>query len=114
MALIRLNNEWSLLMERYRDNHQNKVNQACHMLGIPLIVTSLPVAMTIVGLLWAAAMFGAGWMFQFVGHSFERKKPSFVEDWRFHVTGLLWWTNKLGLNLVEQTRCNDRTSNAVD
>ena len=100
MAMIQLNDEWSQLMHKYAADHQNKVNQACHTVGIPLIAGSLPVAATIVGIPLAAAMFGVGWTFQFVGHAFEGKKPSFVDDKRQLVVGLLWWTKKVGLDLV--------------
>jgi uncharacterized membrane protein YGL010W len=98
---ITLNHEWSSLMQDYRDDHQNPVNQACHKIGIPLIAGSLPVGATVVGLPLAAAMFSVGWTFQFVGHAFEGKKPSFVDDKRQLVVGLLWWTKKVGLGLVE-------------
>ena len=100
MSLIELNDEWSRLMHLYAADHQNKVNQACHTIGIPLIAGSLPVGATIIGLPLAAAMFGVGWTFQFVGHAFEGKKPSFVEDKRQLVVGLLWWTKKIGLDVV--------------
>jgi len=100
MSLIELNDEWSRLMVEYAADHQNKVNQVCHTIGIPLIAGSLPVGATIIGLPLAAAMFGVGWTFQFVGHAFEGKKPSFVEDRRQLVVGLLWWTKKVGLDVV--------------
>ena len=41
--------------------------------------------------------------FQFIGHAFEGKKPSFVDDRRQLLTGLLWWTQKVGLPLVERS-----------
>ena len=82
MALIKLNADWTQLMESYREDHQHPINQACHTIGIPLIAASIPVGATIVGLPLAAAMFTTGWGFQFVGHAFEGKKPSFVEDRR--------------------------------
>ena len=102
MARIKLNEEWTTLLERYRDDHQNRVNQACHAVGIPLIAASLPLGATIVGLPLAAAMFTTGWTFQFVGHAFEGKQPSFVEDKRALVIGLVWWLRKVGLDLVEE------------
>lgn len=101
MPAIRLNSEWSHLMDTYAADHQNPINQACHSVGIPLIAASIPVGMTIVGLPVAAAMFGVGWTFQFVGHAFEGKKPSFVSDKRQLLVGLLWWTKKMGMGLVE-------------
>ncbi len=103
MAAIRLNPEWSQLMDSYAGDHQNPVNQACHAVGIPLIAGSIPVGMTLVGLPLAATMFTVGWTLQFVGHAFEGKKPSFVDDRRNLVVGLLWWTKKVGMGLVETT-----------
>jgi uncharacterized membrane protein YGL010W len=103
MSAIKLGPEWSHLMDVYAADHRNPVNQACHSVGIPLIAASIPVGMSIVGLPLAAAMFGVGWTFQFVGHAFEGKKPSFVSDKRQLLVGLLWWTKKVGLDVVETT-----------
>ncbi len=103
MALIKLNREWSQLMEDYAADHQDPRNQFCHKIGIPLIAGSIPVGATIVGLPLATAMFTTGWTFQFVGHAFEGKKPSFVEDKRALVIGLVWWAKKMGWNLTEET-----------
>lgn len=102
MALVKLSPEWSALMDQYQADHQNPVNQACHKVGIPLIAASLPVGATLIGLPLAIPMFTVGWTFQFIGHAFEGKKPSFVDDRRQLVTGLLWWTQKIGLPLVER------------
>jgi uncharacterized membrane protein YGL010W len=99
MALLKLNREWSHLMERYQADHKNPVNQACHSIGIPMIAGSIPLAATIIGLPLAVPMFTVGWGFQFVGHAFEGKKPSFVEDKRQLLVGLLWWAKKMGLPL---------------
>ena len=100
---LKLNSEWSELMENYRADHQNPINQACHAVGIPLIAASIPLAATVVGLPLAVPMFATGWTFQFVGHAFEGKKPSFTEDRRYLLVGLAWWTKKMGLDLVETT-----------
>jgi uncharacterized membrane protein YGL010W len=100
MALVTLGPAWSTLMERYREDHQHPVNQACHKVGIPLILASLPLAASVVGLPLAVPMFAAGWTFQLVGHAFEGKAPSFVNDRRQLVVGALWWTQKVGLPLV--------------
>ena len=94
---IQLNESWSGLLHRYKDDHQDPRNQACHAVGIPLIAASLPIGATVIGLPLAAPMFTAGWAFQFVGHAFEGKKPSFVEDKRALVVGVLWWAEKMGL-----------------
>jgi uncharacterized membrane protein YGL010W len=97
--MIRLDAEWSQLMRNYEQDHQDLRNQACHRVGIPLIAASLPVGATGVGLPLAAAMFTTGWTFQFVGHFFEGKKPSFVEDKRMLIVGLLWWMRKNGIGV---------------
>jgi uncharacterized membrane protein YGL010W len=95
--MIRLDPEWTQLMKNYELDHQDLRNQACHRVGIPLIAASLPVGATGVGLPLAAAMFTTGWTFQFVGHFFEGKKPSFVGDKRYLLVGLLWWLKKSGV-----------------
>ncbi len=95
--MIRLNDDWSALMRAYELDHSDPRNQACHRVGIPLIAASIPVGVTIIGLPLAAMMFTTGWAFQFAGHAFEGKKPSFVNDRRNLVVGLLWWLKKSGV-----------------
>ena len=99
MPLLTLNDEWTDLMRKYEGDHSDPRNQACHKVGIPLIAASLPVGATIIGLPLAAAMFTTGWTFQFIGHAFEGKKPSFVDDRRNLVIGLLWWLKKSGVSI---------------
>ena len=93
---MKLNSEWTQLMKSYDADHSDPRNQACHRIGIPLIAASFPVGATIVGLPLAASMFTVGWTFQFIGHAFEGKKPSFVDDRRNLIVGLLWWAKKMG------------------
>jgi uncharacterized membrane protein YGL010W len=100
MPLMKLNAEWTDLMRKYEGDHQDPRNQACHKVGIPLIAASIPIGATVVGLPLAAAMFTTGWAFQFVGHAFEGKKPSFVEDRRNLAIGLLWWLKKSGVSIA--------------
>ncbi|GAB4563600.1 MAG: hypothetical protein Tsb0020_12880 [Haliangiales bacterium] len=109
MPRIRLNPTWTKLMHSYDADHQDPRNQACHKVGIPLIAGSLPVGATIVGLPLAAAMFTTGWAFQFVGHAFEGKQPSFVSDKRALAVGVLWWLKKAGLDieLAEDAAASD-------
>jgi uncharacterized membrane protein YGL010W len=97
--MIQLNAEWTDLMHRYESDHSDPRNQACHKVGIPLIAASFPVGATGVGLPLAAGMFTVGWGFQFVGHIFEGKKPSFVDDKRNLLVGLLWWLKKSGVGI---------------
>lgn len=96
---IRVNDEWAALMRQYADDHQNPINQACHRVGIPLVAGSVPTALTVVGLPVATAMWTTGWAFQFVGHAFEGKKPSFTRDPRNLFVGVLWWLEKSGVRV---------------
>jgi uncharacterized membrane protein YGL010W len=92
----RSSDEW---IRQYSAGHQHPVNRACHTLGIPLIVVSLllvPLAAWRAGWWWLpATLFVLGWIFQFVGHVFERKPPEFFKDWRFLFVGLRWWIAKM-------------------
>ena len=82
------------LVRQYAASHQNRANQICHLLGIPMIVASIVLA---AGGFWRIAIAGfvVGWIFQFVGHAFEGKPPEFFRDWRFLFVGLRWWFAKL-------------------
>jgi len=83
----------------YSQSHQPPANRLLHTLGIPIIVLSvllLVLAVFVRGLWpWALALFVVGWVFQFVGHAIERKRPEFFRDWRFLFVGLRWWLAKL-------------------
>jgi uncharacterized membrane protein YGL010W len=84
---------------QYSSSHQHPVNRICHTLGSPLILIS--VAMFAVSIfihrLWpyALALFVIGWVFQFIGHAFEGKRPEFLHDWRFLFVGVRWWWAKI-------------------
>ena len=103
MSPIQLNDDWTRLLHRYKADHQNPTNQALHKLGIPLILASFPVGMTVVGLPLAATLFTVGWGFQFAGHVFENKKPSFVDDKRSLVVGVLWCLQKYGIEVFVES-----------
>lgn len=104
MKRIQLNQEWTELFEHYREDHQDPRNQTCHKIGVPLIAASLPVAATIIGLPLAVGMFTVGWGFQFAGHYFEGKKPSFVDDKRSLLVGVMWCAEKYGVKVYEEAR----------
>ena len=90
---------WDDWISRYALSHQHPVNRVCHTLGIPLIVLSLPLLiLSIFFHRWwpiAAGLFVIGWMFQFIGHAVEGKRPEFLHDWRFLFVGVRWWVAKL-------------------
>jgi uncharacterized membrane protein YGL010W len=90
---------WDEWIRQYGASHQHPVNRWCHTVGIPMIALSLPlfVAAAFWRPLWPvpAALFVVGWIFQFVGHAFERKWPESFKDWRFLLVGLRWWLAKM-------------------
>lgn len=90
---------WDDWIAQYAGSHQHPVNRFCHTLGIPLIVLSLPLfVVALVAHDWwplPVALFGIGWLFQFVGHAFEGKPPEFFHDWRFLFVGVRWWIAKM-------------------
>ena len=90
---------WEDWIAQYGQSHQHPVNRLCHTLGSPLIVVSLPLFLVVLLVpgFWPVpvALFIVGWIFQFVGHAFERKPPEFFHDWRFLFVGLRWWVAKV-------------------
>jgi uncharacterized membrane protein YGL010W len=99
--MLRLNPEWTRLLGDYKAQHQDPRNQACHRIGIPMIMASLPLGATLVGLPLAASLFTVGWGFQFAGHAFEGNDPAFFGDRRNILVGALWWFQKAGLPIEE-------------
>lgn len=84
------------MLENYRRDHQHPMNKATHMVGIPLILASLPLMFFTPPL--GIAMFIFGWILQFIGHAFEGKPPSFFRDPRFLFVGATWYVKRaLGL-----------------
>ena len=77
----------------YAESHQHPINRACHLIGIPLITASMPLALLI--FLWPnfwpvpLVMFVTGWALQFLGHAIEGKPPEFLRDWRFFSSRVL-------------------------
>lgn len=93
------NKSWDEWVEEYSKSHEHPMNKLTHTIGIPLIAISLPlfiVAIFVSGF-WIVpvALFVVGWIFQFIGHAFERKPPEFFKDWRFLFVGLRWWLKKI-------------------
>lgn len=95
--MIRLNREWSEMLAKYKVEHSDPRNQACHRIGVPMIAASFPIGATIVGLPLAAGLFTVGWGFQFLGHHYQGNDPAFFSDPRFILVGLLWWAEKSGV-----------------
>lgn len=89
---------WQDWIDEYQLSHQNKYNRWCHFLGIPLVAISC--VLLILSIFFnaifpiAISIFIVGWIFQFLGHYFEKKPPEFLKDWRFLFVGLRWWFQK--------------------
>lgn len=80
-------------LEEYKKSHTHPINHLTHVIGIPMIVVSIP---------WlyfdwqtALALFIVGWILQFVGHAVEGKPPSFFKNPIYLIIGPLWWLKKL-------------------
>jgi uncharacterized membrane protein YGL010W len=90
---------WNDWIAQYGSSHRTAANRACHTIGIPLIMASLPLFIASPWLpgTWRlpAALFVVGWLFQFIGHAFEGKRPEFFHDWRFLFVGARWWFAKI-------------------
>jgi uncharacterized membrane protein YGL010W len=76
-------------LDQYAREHTHPGTKATHMIGIPMIVASLPLLPVNPPL--GAALFAGGWALQLAGHYlFEKNNPSFVGDPFYLLVGPLW------------------------
>ena len=91
---------WDEWIAEYSESHEHPVNKLTHKIGIPMIALSAPLFLAAIFVegFWIVpvVLFVVGWIFQFVGHAFERKAPEFFKDWRFLLVGVRWWLKKIG------------------
>ena len=88
----------------YQKQHTTLGNKLTHLVGIPMIVVSLPT--TLVNPLLGGGLFAAGWALQFAGHYvFEKNDPAFYTDFYYLLVGPAWvaaeWLELLGLPVPE-------------
>jgi uncharacterized membrane protein YGL010W len=88
----------------YKNEHTTLGNKLTHMVGIPMIVISLPT--TLVNPLAGGSMFAAGWALQYIGHYvFEKNDPAFYSDPYYLLVGPAWvaaeWLELVGLPVPE-------------
>ena len=76
------------LIDSYKSKHRHPLNRLSHAIGIPMILVALPVFFF--NWRWALAMFGVGWVFQFIGHAIEGNRPAFFGN-PFHLLVGPWW-----------------------
>jgi uncharacterized membrane protein YGL010W len=88
----------------YQEGHTKLGTKLTHMVGIPMIVASVPTAF--VNLPLAGGLFVGGWALQYVGHYvFEKNSPAFYADPYYLLVGPVWvaaeWLDLLGLPVPE-------------
>ena len=89
---------WDDWIEEYSHSHEHPMNRLLHSIGIPMIALAVVLAPLVLLPSWRAVpivLFAVGWLFQFVGHAYERKPPEFLKDPRFLFVGLRWWWKKV-------------------
>jgi uncharacterized membrane protein YGL010W len=89
-------------LDEYAQGHQHIGTKLTHMIGIPIIVASLPVLPF--NPLLGGGMFVGGWIVQVIGHwLFEKNDPLVVDDPMNMLIGLLWaakeWCDLVGIEL---------------
>jgi len=94
---IQIGSKWSNRVAQWEKSHEDPWNQKFHAVGVPMIASSIPLAMSVIGLPLAVPLFVAGWSCNFVGHAIEKKPPVFTEDKTALVTGFLWWLKRVGV-----------------
>lgn len=91
-------------MAEYKQGHTQLGTRLTHMVGIPMIVASVPTAFVNPPL--AGGLFLGGWALQVAGHAlFEKNKPAFFSDPYYLLVGPVWvvveWLELLGLPIPE-------------
>jgi uncharacterized membrane protein YGL010W len=94
-------------MDQYEKEHTKLGTRLTHMVGIPMIVVSIPAAFVNPPL--AGGLFVGGWALQYIGHTmFEKNKPAFHGDPYYSLVGPVWvlaeWMRLLGLPVPEALR----------
>lgn len=88
----------------YAKEHTRLGTKLTHMVGIPMIVASIPTAF--VNLPVAGGLLAGGWVLQIVGHKvFEKNQPAFFRDPYYMLIGPVWvaaeWMQLFGLPVPE-------------
>lgn len=81
------------MLKKYKNDHQHPGNRFFHMIGIPTIIISL--FTFFVNWKTGLWLFIIGWVFQFIGHAIEGKKPSFLSNPKFLVVGPIYFFGKI-------------------
>ena len=89
-------------LHSYRMQHTHPGTKLTHMIGIPMILASLPI--TPVNPPLGIGLFAGGWALQLVGHYvFEKNDPAFFADRAQLLVGAIWsmleWAEVFGLHI---------------
>jgi uncharacterized membrane protein YGL010W len=79
--------------ENYKSKHQHPLNRLTHIVGIPMIVLSLP--LLFVDWRLGLTLFIIGWILQFIGHAIEGNKPAFFRNPVYLLVGPWWLLRRL-------------------
>jgi uncharacterized membrane protein YGL010W len=90
-------------LKQYREAHRHPGTRLTHMVGIPMIAVSLPLAL--LNPLMGGGLFVGGWVLQFIGHYvFEHNNPQFFGDPVHLLIGVIWaaleWGELVGLHVA--------------
>jgi uncharacterized membrane protein YGL010W len=102
-------------LDQYAAEHTQLGTRLTHMIGIPMIVASLPLLPLAPPV--GGALFVGGWIFQFIGHYlFEKNQPAFVADPFYLLVGPIWvaieWAQLLGIDTPGFPRHGDSVEDA--
>ena len=76
-------------ISQYEKEHTHLGTKLTHMVGIPMIVASIPTAFVSPSV--AGALFVGGWALQYAGHYvFEKNDPAFYGDPYYLLVGPVW------------------------
>ncbi len=81
------------LVDHYRSEHQHPINKVCHLIGVPLIVISLP--LFFFRWRWALVLFITGWVLQLIGHAIEGNRPAFFRNPVYLFIGPWWFLRRI-------------------
>ena len=90
---------WARSIKFYDGTHQDAMNKACHLVGMPFIVAGsagLLVSSPVLPFTWplygaSLASFAGGWTLNLAGHAvFEKNSPAFADDPLSFVAGPMW------------------------
>jgi uncharacterized membrane protein YGL010W len=102
-------------MSLYAKEHTQFGTKLTHMVGIPMIVASIPTAF--VHPPAAAGLFVGGWALQYIGHYvFEGNKPAFYSDPYYLLVGPVWvateWMQLFGVPVPESLQPDTERAHA--